>query len=109
MPNYSENEIVLIRYPFSDLSNAKIRPAVVINAPHISRDLILVALTSRTTTLLPGEFVLKDWTSAGLNIETAVKRGIFTIHDRLVLKSVGSISPTDSAELELSLREWLGL
>lgn len=109
MPSYSKNEIVLIRYPFSDLSNAKVRPAVVVNAPHTSKDLILVALTSKTANLLTGEFVLKDWSLAGLNIETAVKRGIFTIHDRLVLKSVGFISTADSTELERSLHDWLGL
>ena len=28
MPNYSKNDIILVRYPFSDLSTAKIRPAV---------------------------------------------------------------------------------
>ncbi len=109
MPNYSENEVVLIRYPFSDLSNTKIRPAVVVNAPHISRDLFLVALTSKTSSLLPGEFVLNDWSAAGLNVKTSVKRGIFTVHDRLVLKSVGSLSTVDSTELERSLRHWLGL
>lgn len=85
MPSYSRNEVVLIRYPFSDLSNAKVRPAVVVNSNHPSKDLILVALTSRTHSLLSGEFVLKEWSLAGLNVETSVKRAIFTIHERLVL------------------------
>lgn len=50
MPSYSRGKIVLIRYPFSDLSGAKVRPAVVVSAPHASSDLIVVALTSRTET-----------------------------------------------------------
>ena len=39
MPNYSKNEIVLVRYPFSDLDKRKgSSPAIVVNAPHISQD-----------------------------------------------------------------------
>jgi len=44
MPSFSKNEIVLVRYPFSDLTNSKVRPAVVVNAAHISKDLFVVAL-----------------------------------------------------------------
>jgi mRNA interferase MazF len=109
MPSYSKNEVVLVRYPFSDLASAKVRPAVIVNAPHASQDIFIVPLTSRTTALLAGEFVLAEWKSAGLNVETAAKRGIFTVHQNLVLKSIGTLSPADAEKLEGSLREWLGL
>jgi len=109
MPSYSKNEIVLVRYPFSDLTSAKVRPAVIVNAPHASQDVLIVPLTSKTGALLAGEFVLADWKGAGLNVETAAKRGIFTIHEKLVLKSVGSMLTGDSEKLANSLREWLGL
>jgi mRNA interferase MazF len=46
MPSYSKNEVVLMRYPFSDLTSAKVRPAVVVNAPHVSQDVLIVPLTS---------------------------------------------------------------
>src|SRR6266403_5642750 len=95
MPSYSKNEIVLVRYPFSDLTSSKVRPAVIVNAPHASQDVLIVPLTSRTTALLAGEFVLAEWQKAGLNVETAAKRGIFTIHQKLVLKSIGSLLTVD--------------
>jgi mRNA interferase MazF len=47
MPSFSKNEVVLVRYPFSDSTNFKIRPAVIVNAPHVSQDLFIVALTSK--------------------------------------------------------------
>ena len=109
MPSYSKNEVVLVRYPFSDLSNSKVRPAVVINSSHVSQDVIIVALTSKTTSLLAGEFALVEWKSAGLNIETAVKRGIFTINQKLIIKRVGKLSATDSKTLDRSLRDWVDL
>jgi mRNA interferase MazF len=40
------NEIILVRYPFSDLSGAKVRPAVIVSAPHVSQDIFVVPLTT---------------------------------------------------------------
>ena len=109
MPSYSKHDIVLVRYPFSDLTSAKVRPAVVVSAPHVSQDLFVVALTSRTSNLLVGEFVLSEWSNAGLNVETAIKRGIFTIKQTLVHKRVGRIQDVDAARLDKSLRDWMDL
>ena len=109
MPSYLKNEIVLIRYPFSDLTNFKVRLAVIINAPHISQDVFIIPLTSKTSSLLSGEFVLSDWKKSGLNVETAVKRGVYTIKESLIRKSVGIISNTDAKNLENSIRIWFGL
>ena len=109
MPSYSKNEVILVRYPFSDASSVKVRPAVVVSAAHTSRDLFIIPLTSRITSLLKGEFVLIDWEVAGLNVESAVKRGLYTIHDRLVIKSIGKLCPADSEQLKRALQEWLDL
>ena len=109
MPTYSKNEVVLVRYPFSNLTGSKVRPAVVVNAPHISRDVFVVPLTSKVSSLLKGEFALADWNKAGLNVASAVKRGLYTIHQTLVVKSVGRLSAADAATLENSLRSWLEL
>lgn len=109
MPNYSRNEIVLVRFPFSDRTGAKVRPAIVVSSAHASHDLFLVPLTSKTLSLMAGEFILSDWNGAGLIVETAVKRGIFTIHEQLVSTAVGALTEGDVDELEVSLRFWLGL
>jgi mRNA interferase MazF len=109
MPSYSRTDVVLIRYPFSDLSGAKIRPAVVINAAHISQDLIIAPLTSRIGGLLDGEFTLSAWEEAGLNVPSAIKRGIYTVESRLCLKRVGQLAEPDQKTLDASLKRWLGL
>ncbi len=109
MPSYSKPEIILVRYPFSDLTSSKVRPAVIVNAAHVSQDLFVVALTSKTSGLLAGEFILADWKAAGLNVETAVKRGIYTIKETLVRKRVGKLKDADAEQLEKSLRSWLDL
>ena len=109
MPASLRRETILVRYPFSDLSSAKVRPAVVIHAPHPSLDALIVPLTSRVTGLLPGEFVLADWQTAGMNVPTAVKRGIYTIHSALIIKQLATLTEHDAQHLDESLRAWLGL
>jgi mRNA interferase MazF len=103
MPSFSRYEVVLVRYPFSDLPGSKVRPAVVVSAPHASQDLLIVPLTSRTSGLLAGEFILMQWKLAGLNLETAVKRGIYTIQATLVTKRVGNLESGDAQLLDQSL------
>jgi len=109
MPSFSRSEVVLVRYPFSDLTAAKVRPAVIVNETHPSKDCMVVPLTSRTTSLLPDEFVLADWAAAGLHVPSAAKRGIYTVHESLIVKSVGRLSSADFTNLERSIRIWLGL
>lgn len=109
MPNYSKNDLILVRYPFSDLSAAKVRPAVVVSQKHTSRDLFIVPLTSQISSLLDGEFVITDWRAAGLNTPSAVKRGIFTIIENFAIKRLGQLQAQDARALEESLKNWLAI
>lgn len=107
MPNFSPYNLILVRYPFSDLSASKVRPAVIVSSPHVSHDLFIVPLTSRLAGLLPGEFVLQDWQSAGLHVPSAIKRGIYTIATSIVLQDLGILTPEDQKTLDTSLTMWL--
>jgi len=42
-------------------------------------------------------------------VPTAAKGGLFTIHQSLIMKSIGRLSHPDAERLERSLRDWLGL
>lgn len=66
-------------------------------------------MTSKTGALLEGEFVLSEWATAGLNVATAVERGLYTVHESLVVKAIGKLADADAELLEQSLRYWLGL
>ena len=46
MGSYSKNDIILVRYPFSDLSGSKVRPAIVVSVPHVSQDVYTLASPS---------------------------------------------------------------
>ncbi|MGF2039664.1 MAG: type II toxin-antitoxin system PemK/MazF family toxin [Nostoc sp. CmiVER01] len=95
--------------PFQICPVQNVRPAVVVSAPHISQDILITPLTSKTGALLEGEFVLSEWATAGLNVATAVERGLYTVHESLVVKAIGKLADADAELLEQSLRYWLGL
>jgi mRNA interferase MazF len=109
MNNYLKSDIIIVRYYFTDYSNYKIRPAVVINSPHPSEDLIIVPITSRLTNLFKGEFIIENWRESGLNVKSAIKRAIFTVSERIVISRVGRLETSDNYRLELSIKNWLGL
>ena len=58
MPSYSKYDVILVRYPFSDRSNSKVRPAVVVNNQHPSQDIIIVPLTSQIQVCCQGSLFL---------------------------------------------------
>ncbi len=109
MPSYSKGDVALVRFPFSDLLGSKVRPVIVVSTPHVSQDLFVISLTSKTDRLLTGEFVLGEWKHSGLNVASAVKRGVFTIHESLIVKSIGTLSKSDAGRVDVSLRGWFGI
>lgn len=53
-----ENEVILVRYHFSNLLGSRTRPAVIVNGVHVSQSVIIVPLTSRVSPLWAGETIL---------------------------------------------------
>ena len=104
--SFSRNEVVLVPIPFTDLTSRKVRPAIVIGHSSHAGDLFVVPITSQ----LPNAgLILEDWRAAGLNVRCGIKSQIATIEDRLILKTLGTLSSRDQASLESALRTWLRL
>lgn len=102
--NCSRNEVVLLPVPFTDLTNRKVRPAIVIGKS--GPDLFLVPVSSVLTNT---DFPLQEWRAAGLNVPSGVKAQLATVEERLVVKIVGQISSNDASTLNSRLRNWLKL
>ncbi len=104
--SYSRNEIVLLPIPFTDLTSRKVRPAVVVGHSSHPGDLFVAPISSQLQNVaLP----LRDWRAARLNVPCGIKSQIATIENRLVVKSVGTLTPTDQGALDACLRTWLSL
>ena len=109
MPSWTRNDVLLVKYPFTDGTGWKPRPAVVVSAPHPSMDIFVVPMTSQVIRLLPGEFLLDDWKGAGLNCPSAIKRGMYVLKTGEVRRHLGRLGENDTEQLAQSLKSWLGL
>ena len=108
--NYSKGDVVLFLYPFSDLTTNKVRPAVVVSEYGKKyKDVFIVPLTSKTGNLKDGEFIISKWKKAGLNVETAVKRGCYLADTNLIKKKAGTLALHDHKKVESALKKWLDL
>lgn len=110
---HQRGDVVLVPFPFSDLSTTKVRPAVVVSSSlyHvIEPDLILAAITSNIALARgPFDYVLNDWEAADLRYPSAFKPVLFTLDPVRVLHSIGTISPRDLAEVSKRLSSILDL
>lgn len=85
-------EIALVRFPFSDLSQSKLRPAVCL-ADAGRGDWVLCQITSNVygdPRAIPLD--APDFVSGGLKVVSYARPAkLFTAHERLIAKSVGKL------------------
>jgi hypothetical protein len=86
------------------LTSRKVRPAIVVGRK--GADLFLVPITSQ---LSNSDLALREWRTAGLNVPCGIKAQIATVEERLVVKTVGTLSAADRQTLDERLRSWLHL
>src|SRR5437016_2911481 len=98
MGNHSriKGKVVLVRFPFDDLSTAKVRPAVCLTDPiGLYRHVILAFITSRIPPdLLDSDFVLdmnqKDFSRTGLRVTSTVRsHRVMTVRTTIVRRELG--------------------
>lgn len=94
MGSPSAGAIVLVHFPFSDLSASKLRPAVVL-ASAGGRDLILCQITSNAYSdpkAMPVESA--HFESGGLQRTSYARPGkLFTANDSLIVREAGRLKP----------------
>jgi len=107
--NFDRGAVILLPFPFSDQSSAKVRPAIVVNPKYPSDDLLVVAITSIGDALRPGEFRIQYWREAGLIHPSFVKRAIASVSVDLVRKRLGQLRELDVSGVDDAVRLWFGL
>jgi mRNA interferase MazF len=105
---YQHGDVVLVPFPFTDLSTAKVRPAVVLSGAlyHLQEpDLILGAVTSNIRAATGRlDYVLHAWQAAGLRLPSAFKPVLFTLHPGRIVHTIGSLTAADLREVERRMR-----
>lgn len=108
---YQKGDIVLIPFPFTDLTAAKTRPVAVVSVSEFEKetDDFTVAMITSIPHTSPYDYQLKDWQSANLLYTSWVRAKLVTLDPKLVRHRVGRLSDQDLMEVEKKIRLALGL
>ena len=105
---FRRGDIVLVSFPFTDLTSSKRRPALVVSPDgfnEVLQDVVLVALTSRRTADESIEIDSTDCVDGVLPKRSAIRpTKIFTMHASLVVKKICAARPEKTAQVLHPLR-----
>ena len=111
-----KNKVVLVPFPFDDLSGTKVRPAVCLSnetGPH--GHIILAFITSRIPDTLLDSDIIFDITdpaaaSAGLKVSSILQlHRLMTVSRSMLLRELGVLSPHMRREVKQRLIQLFGL
>jgi len=112
MMPYKPWDVILVPFPFTDLSLNKRRPAVVISCGmyNDSGDLVIGFLTSNLYgTSRLGDYELENYLQAGLPLPTRFRAKFASISGEIVVKKLGSLTTGDCTAISASIRDVLAL
>jgi mRNA interferase MazF len=110
MSAFDRYAVVRVPFPFSDRLAQKRRPAVVLSEPgfqKVSGHLLLAMITTAHQSTWPLDWPIEDLQAAGLPQLCLVRFKLFTLDERLVLGSLGSLAAADQAGVEAQLGKLL--
>ena len=109
-------KVVLVPFPFDDLSSSKVRPAVCLTDPiGLHHHVILAFITSRVSgEPLASDLILNsddpDFAFTGLRVSSMLQlHRLMTATTALIRRGFGQLSPGMQTEVNDRLRELFGL
>lgn len=115
MAPLQRGDVVLVPFPFTDLSGRKVRPAVIVSPDPLGHD-VLVAFVSSVIPdhPQPTEWLLAEthpeFPQAGLKCPSVLKADkLLTLHRALILRRLGHLGPRAQSELDRRLLWAVGL
>jgi mRNA interferase MazF len=92
---YKAGDIILVPFPFTDLSSAKIRPALVLAIPDTTKlDVIVCFISSKICNSTDFGAMLKPSKTNGLKVQSLVRFDkIATLDRRIILGTIGQVTP----------------
>ena len=112
MTNFKRGDVLLVPFPFTDLSSTKQRPALVVSSDALnaaSEDVLVAAISSQIPgNLSAGEFMIPsdDLVACGLPKPSIVRLAkLVALHRRLVIKRIGSMPEPVRSQILAQIRQ----
>jgi len=109
-----KGDLVLVRFPFTDLSAEKLRPALVLVPENDEGDAVLTFITTQIESESLEDIYIsqkeKDFKKTGLKKDSLIKiRKITTLNKKIIIGKIGELSPERLKEVDNKLKEVLKL
>ena len=104
--NYKKWEIVLVPFPFTDLTTTKKRPALIIspNEYNDKFDVVIAFITSKLNfESRIGDYKIQEWEKSNLPKPSMLRMKFATIDKSIIIKKLGRLSENDVKEFSKSL------
>jgi mRNA interferase MazF len=111
----SKGDIVLVPFPFTDFSQTKLRPAIVLHTDASKNEITLCFITSQNISHIDSnEFLLNesdpDFATTGLKLSSKVRVSrIVTVTNQLIQRRLGQLSSAQLQQLNTCLTKTLNL
>jgi mRNA interferase MazF len=100
--SYKKGDIVLIDFPFTDLSRSKKRPVLIVKDENSFNDIVCFQITSQSTQQSICKIELESLNSGDLKLVSFVKYDkCFTLHSEMVDKKLASVDDKFMDELKV--------
>ena len=112
MTTFDFGDVVLVPFPYTDLSTSKKRPAVVVSSQAYQReraDIIVMPVTGQVRARpIIGDVLIGKWQEANLIKPSAIKPIIASLEERLVIRKLGRLREADQEALRGTLAKMIG-
>lgn len=110
MESLSTGQVVLIKFPFSDLTNQKLRPCLIIGVAEFD-DIIVCQITSRSySSKIAIPLKTSDFTKGEIALDSFIRPDkIATLDKKLVLRILGTLRTKKRQEIKKELTKILNI
>jgi mRNA interferase MazF len=110
MTTFVKGDIVLVPFPFTDLSGVKVRPALVLSSRKVDADLIVVFITSNTVNARAHVVAITPSPKNGIKVPSGIVcNKIATLDKKIVVGKIGKAEAEAILAVDAELRKVLSL
>lgn len=107
---YKKGSVVLVPFPFTDLSGSKVRPAVIISEGKIGSDVVVLFITSQRKLKAKHTVAITADEQNGIKTNSKVICSkIATLEAKTILGELGKINTSMQKKIDVELKKVLSL
>ena len=110
MTTYRKWDIIIVPFPFTDLTTVKKRPALVVSPDNYNKsgqDVVIAFLTSRMD-VSPrfGDYRIRFWQESGLPTASLLRMKYATIDREIILKRIGRLCEKERGSVRAAIQRF---